>query len=203
MHERHPLTVYWEKRDFAKTPEPKGRVLKTRGKPRFVVQVHEAGRPHWDLRLEIDGVLKSWALPKGPSVDPRDRRMAIPTEDHPVQYARFEGTIPEGQHGAGRMFVWDEGTWELLRDGTPGGWFAQGHLELRFTGRKLRGAFSLYRPRGTGRDPWLLVKLPDEEADAEADLVASRPESVRRRNGGPPRARTSSAAPRARGRGRA
>jgi DNA ligase D-like protein (predicted 3'-phosphoesterase) len=150
------------------------------GKPRFVVQMHDARRLHWDLRLEIDGVLKSWSLPKGPSVNPRERRVAIPTEDHPVQYARFEGTIPAGLYGAGRILVWDEGTWERLEDGAPADWHACGHLDLRLQGRKLRGAFALFRARGNPRGPWVLLKLDDEEADAETDLLALRPESVRR-----------------------
>lgn len=180
MHEPHPLTAYWAKRDFRRTPEPKGRVSHRSGKPRFVVQMHAAGRLHWDLRLEIDGVLKSWALPKGPSVNPRERREAIPTEDHPVQYARFEGTIPAGLYGAGRVLVWDEGTWEHMKDGAAGDWHARGQLDLRLAGRKLRGAFALFRPRSGSRNPWMLVKLNDEEADAEADLLALRPGSVRR-----------------------
>jgi DNA ligase D-like protein (predicted 3'-phosphoesterase) len=183
MPDPHPLTAYWAKRDFRRTPEPKGRLSRRPGRPRFVVQMHTAGRLHWDFRLEIDGVLKSWSLPKGPSVNPRERRVAIPTEDHPVQYARFEGTIPQGLHGAGRVLVWDEGTWELLRprkDGAPADWHARGQLELRLLGRKLRGAFALFRPRSGSRNPWLLVKLHDEEADAEADLLALRPGSVRR-----------------------
>ena len=181
MHDSHPLTAYWSKRDFRRTPEPKGRLSHRMGKPRFVVQLHDARRRHWDLRLEFGGVLKSWALPAGPSVDPRERRVAIPTEDHPVQYARFEGTIPPGLYGAGRMVLWDEGTWEHLEKGTPADWLARGRLGLRLMGSKLRGAFALFRPRQGKREPWVLLKLEDEEADAETDVLALRPQAVRRK----------------------
>lgn len=183
QHEPHPLTAYWSKRDFRRTPEPKGRLSHRLGLPRFVVQLHEAHRRHWDLRLEIGGVLKSWSLPVGPSVNPRERRLAIPTEDHPVQYASFQGTIPAGLYGAGRMLVWDEGTWEHLAEGTPVDGHAHGRLDLRLIGRKLRGAFALLRSRPGERSPWVpwvLVKLEDEEADGEMDVVALRPHAVRR-----------------------
>ncbi|HEX5042773.1 MAG TPA: DNA polymerase ligase N-terminal domain-containing protein [Candidatus Polarisedimenticolaceae bacterium] len=180
QHALHPLTAYWSKRDFRRTPEPRGRLSHRLGQPRFVVQLHEAHHRHWDLRLEIGGVLKSWSLPVGPSVDPRERRVAIPAEDHPVQYARFQGTIPPGLHGAGQMLLWDEGTWELLVDGSPSDGHARGRLDVRLTGRKLRGAFALFRPRPSDRSPWLLVKLEDEEADAEMDVVVLRPQAVRR-----------------------
>ena len=180
MHEPHPLTAYWSKRDFRRTPEPKGRLQRGAGKPRFVVQLHEAHRRHFDLRLEIDGVLKSWSLPSGPSVDPRERRVAIPMEDHPVQYARFAGTIPAGLYGAGRILLWDEGTWEHLEDGAAAECHARGRLALRLTGLKLRGAFALFRPKEGRRHPWVLVKLDDEEADAETDVVVLRPHVVRR-----------------------
>ena len=180
-HVLHPLTAYWSKRDFRRTPEPKGRLSRAAsGMPRFVVQLHEACRRHWDLRLEIGGVLKSWSLPVGPSVNPRERRVAIPAEDHPVQYARFQGTIPPGLYGAGHMLLWDEGTWEHLAEESPVEGHARGRLDLRLTGRKLRGAFALFRPRPSERSPWVLVKLEDEEADAEADVVALRPLAVRR-----------------------
>lgn len=180
MHDTHPLTAYWSKRDFRRTPEPRGRLSHRAGKPRFVVQLHEAHRSHFDLRLEIGGVLKSWSLPTGPSVDPRERRVAIPTEDHPVQYARFEGTIPAGLYGAGRMLLWDEGTWEHLEEGAPADCHARGRLALRLAGRKLRGAFALFRPPRGRRSAWVLVKLEDEEADAETDVVVLRPHAVRR-----------------------
>jgi len=179
-HALHPLAAYWSKRDFRRTPEPKGRLRRASGMPRFVVQLHEAHRRHWDLRLEIGGVLKSWSLPVGPSVNPRERRVAIPAEDHPVQYASFQGTIPPGLHGAGRMLLWDAGTWEHLAEGSPAEGHARGRLDLRLSGSKLRGAFALFRPQPGERSPWVLVKLEDEEADAETDVVALRPQAVRR-----------------------
>jgi DNA ligase D-like protein (predicted 3'-phosphoesterase) len=179
-HVLHPLTAYWSRRDFRRTPEPKGRVCRRLGRPRFVVQLHEARRRHWDLRLEIGGVLKSWSLPVGPSVNPRERRVAIPAEDHPVQYATFQGTIPSGLYGAGRMLLWDEGTWDLLAEGTPTDGHARGRLDLRLTGRKLRGAFALFRSHPGERSPWVLIKLEDEEADAETDVMALHPQAVRR-----------------------
>ena len=109
--------------------------------------------------------------------------MAIPTEDHPVQYAAFQGTIPAGQYGAGKMLLWDEGTWEHLEQGAAADWHARGLLALRLTGRKLRGAFALFQPRSGGRHPWVLLKLEDEEADAETDVLALRPQAVRRAAG--------------------
>src|SRR5437867_6637730 len=184
-----PLHRYWERRDFRATPEPKGRTAKQRGALHFVVQKHHARRLHYDFRLELDGTLKSWAVPKGPSLDPADKRMAVHVEDHPLDYAGFEGTIPSGQYGAGEVIVWDRGEWEPEGDAREG--LPKGHLKFRLHGDKLEGGWALVRmhgrerekqeppgrpkattpPRGAdaegvlgAKDTWLLIKERDEHA---------------------------------------
>src|SRR5438132_4733421 len=148
MGRDEPLARYREKRDFRNTPEPRPRTLRRGGKrPRFVIQKHDATSLHYDFRLEVDGVLKSWAVPKGPSTDPRDKRLAMPTEDHPLEYADFEGVIPEGEYGAGPVIVWDAGTYRNLteRDGREipmAEGLRRGHVKVWLDGRKLRGAYS-------------------------------------------------------------
>jgi bifunctional non-homologous end joining protein LigD len=158
-----PLATYRAKRRFARTPEPRGRVAHARGAA-FVVQKHDASRLHYDFRLELDGVLLSWAVPKGPSLDPRDRRLAVQTEDHPVDYAAFEGTIPEGEYGAGTVMVWDTGTWEPEGDARDG--YARGRLTFTLHGDKLKGRWHLIRmARSVGlRSKWFLFKGADAEA---------------------------------------
>jgi DNA ligase D-like protein (predicted 3'-phosphoesterase) len=153
--------------------------------PIFVVQKHAARSEHYDFRLEVDGVLKSWAVPKGPSTNPRDKRLAIHVEDHPLDYAQFEGVLPEGQYGAGAVIVWDTGTYRnrTKRDGREvpiGQALRDGHAVVELHGRKLRGAYALTRTDtdGRGRERWLLVKKKDEHADAGRDPVLSEPESV-------------------------
>jgi bifunctional non-homologous end joining protein LigD len=168
------LEEYDAKRDFAGTPEPRPRRGATHRKPIFVIQEHHASRLHYDFRLEADGVLKSWAVPKEPSMDPAQKRLAIQVEDHPLAYADFEGTIPEGEYGAGEVTIWDHGTYDnLLADKrvpqTMAEGIAAGQLELALDGKKLRGRFALiriHRHRG-GKDNWLLIKMKDEFAHPE------------------------------------
>jgi DNA ligase D-like protein (predicted 3'-phosphoesterase) len=177
------LQAYQGKRDFRCTPEPAGGARRASREPIFVVQKHDAKRLHYDFRLEVDGVLKSWAVPKGPSLDPREKRLAVPTEDHPLEYAAFEGVIPAGEYGAGTVLVWDTGPYRNLTEkkGTPMSMaeaVAHGHLKVWLRGRKLRGGYALTRFK-TGRDEsWLLVKADDEEADAGRDPLGTEPASV-------------------------
>ncbi|HEX4541448.1 MAG TPA: DNA polymerase ligase N-terminal domain-containing protein [Acidimicrobiales bacterium] len=183
---KEALEEYERRRDFEQTPEPKGRRRPSGGKghqPHFVVQQHDASRLHYDFRLEVDGVMKSWAVPKGPSLNPKQKRLAVPTEDHPLEYRDFEGTIPEGEYGAGTVVVWDTGTFRNLteRDGKAvplDKALSDGHAAIWLEGRKLRGGFALTRFR-TGKDEaWLLVKMDDEEANTRRDPVRDQPESV-------------------------
>jgi bifunctional non-homologous end joining protein LigD len=177
------LEEYDAKRDFHKTPEPPARPARPHRRPIFVVQEHHASRLHYDFRLEADGVLKSWAVPKQPSMDPAQKRLAVHVEDHPLAYADFEGTIPEGQYGAGHVTVWDSGTYDnLLADKpvpqTTTEGIEAGRLEFALHGKKLRGRFALIRMRGKGRgkDNWLLIKMKDELARPEVASGARSPE---------------------------
>ncbi|MFL5799404.1 MAG: DNA polymerase ligase N-terminal domain-containing protein [Actinomycetota bacterium] len=180
------LAKYRSKRDFRRTPEPPARAGRRRKQPRFVIQQHDATAMHYDFRLEAGGVLKSWAVPKGPSTNPRDKRLAMPTEDHPISYGTFEGVIPEGEYGAGPVIVWDTGTYRNLsqEDGHEMAMevaLDRGHAKFWLEGRKLTGGFALTRTPVGGRDKrekWLLVKLKDEAADARRNPVSSQPESV-------------------------
>jgi bifunctional non-homologous end joining protein LigD len=177
------LREYQRKRDFSRTPEPRGSALrKTKGNS-YLVQKHAARRLHYDLRLELDGVLISWAVPKGPSLDPKERRLAVHVEDHPLEYAGFEGSIPKGEYGAGTVLLWDRGTWEP--EGEPHEGLRRGELKFRLYGEKLRGSWVLVRMGKPASDPdakdhWLLIKHPDEESAplAERDILQERPESV-------------------------
>jgi bifunctional non-homologous end joining protein LigD len=167
------LETYWKMRDFARTPEPRGEVAERDGR-RFVVQEHHASKLHFDFRLEMGGVLKSWSIPRGPSLDPAERRLAVETEDHPVEYADFEGLIPEGEYGAGEHMKWDEGTYKLAGGGDALEQFEAGRIAFELKGRKLRGAFSLLRMnRGDGQ--WLLIKKSDEHAEPGWVLKLRKP----------------------------
>jgi DNA ligase D-like protein (predicted 3'-phosphoesterase) len=183
---RSSLDEYRRKRDFGRTPEPAGRKRKRGKAPRFVIQKHDATALHYDFRLEAGGGLKSWAVPKGPSTDPRDKRLAMPTEDHPLDYIDFEGLIPERQYGAGPVIVWDTGTYRNLteEDGNEvpvEDAVGRGHVKVWLEGKKIRGGYSLRRTRigDSQREKWLLVKLKDEEADARRNPVSTQPESVK------------------------
>ena len=186
-----PLAEYLAKRDFSKTPEPTGEGgtggAGPEGRPVFVVQKHRASTLHYDFRLEVGGVLKSWAVPKGPSMSPKDKRLAVAVEDHPLDYAGFEGTIPADEYGAGPVIVWDAGVYRNLmaeKDDGPATMeeaIEAGHVEVALEGEKLRGGFALVHTRMGGKEKnWLLIKMRDEAADDEAgsDITDARPESV-------------------------
>jgi bifunctional non-homologous end joining protein LigD len=162
-----PLEEYQAKRDFSVTPEPHG-AAKPKGKaaPRFVVQRHRARRLHYDFRLEVDGVLVSWAVPKGPTLDPSVRSLAVHVEDHPIEYADFEGVIPAGEYGGGDVIVWDRGTWEPAGTDDPAAAIANGELHFDLYGEKLRGRFVLVRTRRdrSGKEQWILLHKRDEYA---------------------------------------
>ena len=177
------LETYNKKRDFGKTPEPAGEM--GRGQPppegrRFVVQRHRATRLHYDFRLEIDGVLMSWAVPRGPSLNPSERRMAVHVEDHPLSYFDFEGVIPKGEYGGGDVIVWDWGTFEPEETDDPGQAVAKGELKFRLHGEKLKGRFTIVRTRGynAGQDDWLLIHKKDDDADPNWN-VDDHPRSVK------------------------
>jgi bifunctional non-homologous end joining protein LigD len=168
-----PLEEYAAKRTFANTPEPApGGKNSKAGGDYFCVQRHDATRLHYDFRLEIDGVLKSWAVPKGPSLDPGVKHLAAHVEDHPVEYGGFEGTIPAGNYGAGSVMLWDRGTFELLGDGVPAeDQMQRGDLKFRLHGEKLNGDFALVRMKGRGKgNEWLIIKKKDEFATPGWDI---------------------------------
>ena len=177
------LQTYHDKRDFEATPEPRGEVRTSAESLMFVVQKHDATSLHYDFRLEIDGVLKSWSIPKGPSLNPADKRLAMQTEDHPVDYANFEGWIPKGHYGAGEVIVWDTGEYVpqdlKLRLIPPeqaneeaSKQHAAGQLKFELRGHKLRGSWALVKMKGRGEKSWLLIKHDDEAADREYPIIA-------------------------------
>jgi len=178
------LEIYRKKRKFDVTAEPRGRKGR-RGGDRYVIQKHAARRLHYDLRLELDGVMKSWAVTRGPSLDPGDKRLAVHVEDHPIDYNSFEGTIPEGEYGGGTVMIWDRGRW--IPEGDPHRGYAKGHLDFVLEGEKLHGRWHLVRmrPRGgdrgkDGHDNWLLIKGKDDESRSgrSADILEQEPLSV-------------------------
>lgn len=165
------LAKYKTKRRFDETPEPEGKVAKSKKLKTFVIQRHDASHLHYDFRLEAEGVLKSWAVPKGPSLNPADKRLAMMVEDHPVSYGTFEGVIPEGNYGAGFVDVWDHGTYEPVNEKseviTEKEFLAnleKGSLKFRMKGRKLKGEFALVKMHGRGENTWLLIKHRDDHA---------------------------------------
>ena len=176
-----PLAKYHTKRDFKLSPEPKGgtRTKASNAPLIFVVQKHQASHLHYDFRLEWNGVLLSWAVPKGPSLDPAVKRLAMAVEDHPIEYAQFEGIIPEGQYGGGTVMVWDQGTWEPEQDPEAG--LRKGELKFSLHGKKLRGSWVLVRTKGgpgnSQRSSWLLIKHRDQYA-SDVDVVTEKPRSV-------------------------
>ena len=179
------LQEYNKKRDFQVTPEPPGDLVPDEDEQlRFVIQKHDATRLHYDFRLELDGVLKSWAVTKGPSYNRKDKRLAVRTEDHPLSYGDFEGIIPEGQYGAGTVIVWDRGTYRNLtrKDGEEvpiEQALREGHVKVWLEGEKLHGGYALTRVIGNEHERWLLVKVKDEHADGGEDPVKTCPHSVR------------------------
>ncbi len=175
------LQPYLKKRDFTRTSEPRGGTAAKAGGLAFVIQKHAASHLHYDFRLELDGTLKSWAVPKGPSLDPADKRMAVHVEDHPLDYGRFEGEIPKGQYGGGSVIVWDNGTWEPVGDPRAG--YRAGKLKFRLHGKKLSGGWTLVRMHGRAserQEPWLLIKERDDAARpaAEYNVVEAEQGSV-------------------------
>ncbi|MFW7340080.1 DNA ligase D [Pollutimonas sp. H1-120] len=187
MAKSDPLARYKAKRDFTRSAEPREGGAANATAPSFVIQKHWASRLHYDFRLELDGSMKSWAVPKGPSFDPADKRMAMHVEDHPISYKDFEGEIPAGQYGAGKVIVWDKGSWNPLGDARKG--YRQGKLEFELHGHKLRGRWVLLRMKGKSekQDPWLLIKERDEfvRPSTEFSVVDEMPDSVSRLPGDP------------------
>lgn len=173
------LEQYWRKRRFDRTLEPAGQEKRSGSGRLYVIHKHAASHLHYDFRLEFDGVLKSWAVPKGPSLDPGEKRLAVQVEDHPVEYGRFEGTIPEGEYGGGTVMLWDRGEWEPLEDPRRG--YDKGHLSFRLAGEKLKGEWTLARMHGKaggkGKN-WLLIKKGDEAARRGSEITGEQPLSV-------------------------
>ena len=184
MSEALNLEAYRKKRDFSKTSEPMGSgETKTEGKPRYSIQKHRAKRLHYDLRLEVGDVLRSWAIPKGPSLDTKTKRLAVPTEDHPLEYIDFEGMIPEGEYGAGTVIVWDIGTYEntTRADGAAvpiAEALERGHATFILSGEKLLGGYALTRTGRGKNERWILVKMKDDFARPDLDILEEEPDSA-------------------------
>jgi DNA ligase D-like protein (predicted 3'-phosphoesterase) len=177
------LEAYRARRKSGKSPEPEGQRRASRNPPIFVVQEHQASTHHFDFRIEVDGVLKSWAVPRGPSTDPRDKRLAVAVEDHPLDYAEFEGAIPEDEYGGGAVIVWDRGTYDNLtvKNGKlkpVADAIADGHLIIALHGQKLSGGYALQRIGGGEQTKWLLIKTRDDGADARRRPTSTQPRSV-------------------------
>ena len=191
MPDSETIEEYEEKRDFRKTDEPEGDEVEfdwAEERPIFVIQQHDASTMHYDFRIEVDGVLKSWAVPKGPSTDPSERRLAQPTEDHPLAYADFEGTIPEDEYGGGSVIVWDRGHYRNLKEDeakegedvpSVAEQVEDGHATIWLEGEKLTGGYALIKTGSGDDDRWLLIKMKDDEADARRNPTSTEPESVK------------------------
>lgn len=176
------LRKYTEKRDFQRSPEPPRDAQRDPGAALFVIQKHDASSLHYDFRLEVEGTLKSWAVPKGPSTDPREKRLAIATEDHPLDYADFEGVIPEDQYGGGTVLIWDRGSYRNITEKEEGlrampDALAKGHALVWLDGEKISGGYALQRI-DDDKDQWLLIKMDDDAADARRNPVSTEPRSV-------------------------
>ncbi|MGD8560865.1 MAG: DNA polymerase ligase N-terminal domain-containing protein [Gammaproteobacteria bacterium] len=187
MGNKTSLSTYRQKRNFKKTPEPGGKTGSSGGGRLFVIQKHDARQLHYDFRLEIDGVLVSWAVPKGLSTDPSQKRLGVQTEDHPVDYGDFEGIIPEGEYGAGTVMVWDKGTYRNLRGEPAKGKqrknmtdaLKDGLLEVWLEGKKLQGGYAVKRIRNGKKPQWLIIKMKDSKADARRNPVSTEPDSAK------------------------
>ena len=182
IQDESKLGRYRGKRNLSQSGEPDGSRKTGGGDPTFVIQKHDASSLHYDFRLEVDGVLASWAVPKGPSTDPREKRLAIRTEDHPLDYADFEGVIPEDQYGGGTVLIWDRGSYENITEKDEGlrplsESLQAGHVLVRLHGHKLSGGYALQRI-DDDKDQWLLIKMDDDAADARRNPVSTEPDSV-------------------------
>jgi len=184
MSKKDYLKEYHKKRDFKITAEPFGGSKKKGKKNIFVIQKHDASSLHYDFRIEVDGVLKSWAVPKGPSTNPKERKLAMPTEDHPLDYANFEGIIPENQYGGGTVMVWDAGTYENINKDENGNEIPvvkslkKGEVKISLNGKKIKGGYALIKT-SKGKDArWMLIKMKDNYADARRNPVSTQKKSV-------------------------
>jgi bifunctional non-homologous end joining protein LigD len=184
MSNNNKLSKYRAKRDFSKTAEPSGQTkITASNRRRFIIQKHAATRLHYDLRLELDGVFKSWAVTRGPSLDPHDKRLAVEVEDHPLDYGDFEGTIPKSEYGGGTVQLWDRGYWEPEGNKTPEEALASGDFKFMLQGQRLHGSWVLVRMKqdraGGKRTNWLLIKHRDEHArEGDADAVLTEDRSI-------------------------
>jgi bifunctional non-homologous end joining protein LigD len=172
MMSNKKLETYKKKRDFSVSSEPKATTyLKKHDELRFVVQEHDATHLHYDFRLEMGGVLKSWAVPKGPSLNPEDKRLAVQVEDHPIEYQNFEGIIPSGQYGAGTVLLWDRGTYKASHESSLLQGYKKGHLTITLNGTKLKGGFVLQRIKDGDKPLWLLIKVKDDHENKKHDVL--------------------------------
>lgn len=172
------LTSYKKKRDFSRTPEPHASENSTFEHPLFVIQQHASRSMHYDFRLEDEGVLKSWAVPKGPSTDPHEKQLAVETEDHPVEYAQFEGIIPSGNYGAGKVIIWDRGTFKNLKNIPLSAALKKGEAVVELHGEKLKGEYVLIRTQYQNGKSWLLIKMKDSYARPGYSITKEQPKSI-------------------------